>query len=70
MAKKVKDSQRLSLSQAKATGQLDVFIRQEEARGISGDMDKLDDALRAVSKAPPTAHRKGRLKARGNSGGK
>ena len=62
--------QRLSLTDAIASGKLTQFIHQEEARGVKPvDKKRLNAALAKAIKPLKSKHQTSRSASRGNSGG-
>lgn len=61
---------RISLADALASGDLEPFIRQEEAEGSIADGADFERRLGALIKAPQPAGRTSRSRARGGSRGK
>lgn len=65
------DDSRLSLSEALATGRLEEFIQQEEARGVTpADTQELLAALETTIKAPRSEDQTSRSSSRDGSSGK
>jgi hypothetical protein len=61
---------RLTLAEALASGDLESFIRQEEAEGRVADRAEFERRLGALIKAPRPTGRTSRSRARGGSRGK
>jgi hypothetical protein len=61
---------RITLAQALASGDLESFIRQEEAEGRVADRDEFERRLGALVRAPQPKGRTSRSRARGDSRGK
>lgn len=61
---------KLTLSEALASGDLESFIKQEEADGRIADREEFERRLAALTKAPPPADRTSHSRARGGSRGK
>jgi hypothetical protein len=65
------ETDRLSLREAMATGRLEEFIRQEEARGVGrANRHELDEAIRELAKRRRPGDRTSRSASRGGSRGK
>lgn len=61
---------KMTLNQARKAEDLERFIAQEEARGVSGgDLEAMEEALRTASKEPLAKRRTSRSQGRGSSGG-
>ena len=61
--------ERVTLSDAIASGDLEPFIRQAEAEGVGVDRDDFEARLGRLIKAPPQEDRTSRSRARGGSRG-
>ena len=61
---------RTTLNKARKAGNLEGFIAQEEARGVSGgNMEAMDKALANALKSPKAKRQTSRSQGRGSSGG-
>ena len=61
--------ERVTLSDAIAAGDLEIFIRQAEAETVAVDREEFEARLGRLIKAPPPVDRTSRSPARGGSRG-